>query len=231
MRITQPFGVNYVQKGFYSNVGLKGDKHNGIDLSSPTGNEVYAVDDGFCQADVNDADKGYGINVRLFIKVDGVLKFECVYGHLLDIVKTGEVKARELIAHSDNTGYSTGPHVHFGVRELIPNQQGWSVKDYDNGYYGYFDPMPLFAKDTGKLPVELKYGRQETFAEEIAGRVKFAPDYLWYLRTFKKAPSQIEYNALRYGYYSARDVNDPAMFPIWSEMTRPEAVKRGLVKK
>lgn len=58
------------------------------------------------------------------------------YGHLSKIsVAEGEMIARGgAIGLSGNTGLSTGPHLHFGVK---PNSA-----QMDNGYYGKVDPAP-----------------------------------------------------------------------------------------
>ena len=43
---------------------------------------------------------------------------ESIYAHLNDIsVAQGQaVRRGDLIGHSDNTGYSGGPHLHFAIR-------------------------------------------------------------------------------------------------------------------
>ena len=223
-KITQPFGVDYVTGTTYSSLGLKG--HNGLDLSAPNGTNVYAVDDGFVDVKGSVTDTGYGLNIRLYIYLTDDIRIECVYAHLKEVLKTGDVKAGDIIAHSDNTGMSTGPHLHFGVRPEVNGKYGWDGQFPKNGYVGFLNPEKFFDPDAFKLPVELRYGQKDTFARRLA----FAPSFLWYLKTFKKAPSFIAYNALAYGFWDARFVNDPAMFPIYSQYTKVEAMKLGLIK-
>jgi hypothetical protein len=84
--------------------------HDGIDIGVPAGTEVHAVLDGkVTQAGVNG---GYGNYVELD-HGSGVVTF---YGHLQSFkVKSGDsVRQNDVIALSNNTGTSTGDHLHFG---------------------------------------------------------------------------------------------------------------------
>ena len=222
MRLTQPYGVNYGPTAdFYTKLGLKA--HNGWDLSCQTGTDVYAVMNG--DLIYHDGGTGYGREMRIRNRELGL---EVVYAHLESQVATnGLVNAGDLIAKSDNTGYSTGPHLHFGIRKIFwsPSGAGPYLKDSDNGYFGYIDPAPFFADDIFALPVDKFYGNK-TPPSVLA----FAPAFLYFLRTQRRVPTTREYNGLRYGYWPLRDVLDPAMFMVWSEMSYPEAKKRGIVK-
>ena len=88
--------------------------HNGIDLKARYEN-VYSVMDGIVTATGWDV-KGGGN----FIKVKHFNRFETSYLHLSEIYyKIGEkVKAGFIIGKSGNTGNSTGPHLHFSVKEF-----------------------------------------------------------------------------------------------------------------
>ena len=88
-------------------------QHNGIDLDANYEN-VYAVLDGVITDSGWDS-KGGG----KYIKINHSGRFETSYLHLSDIYyKIGEkVKAGYIIARSGNTGNSTGPHLHFAVKE------------------------------------------------------------------------------------------------------------------
>ncbi len=225
-RLTQPFGVDYTENKDYSRLfGMKG--HNGLDFSALTGMPVYAADDGIVEGlgTINDA--GYGLNARLYIYLTDKIRIACVYAHLKEIVKTGEVKAGDLIAHSNNSGFSTGPHLHFGVRIEVLNSHGWEAQDSKNGFLGYLDPAPLFTPTSFKLPVELRYGQPRDLKREAS----FTPSYLWFRGHFGRYPTQQEYNALVYGYWDIRTVIDAAMFTdYWSKFTKPAALKAGLIK-
>lgn len=87
--------------------------HNGIDV--PVSFEpVYSVLDGIVTESGWDS-KGGGN----YIKIKHFNRFETSYLHLSQIYyKVGEyVKAGFIIAKSGNSGNSTGPHLHFGVKE------------------------------------------------------------------------------------------------------------------
>jgi len=87
--------------------------HNGIDLKANYEN-VYVVMDGMVTATGWDS-KGGGN----YIKVKHYNRFETSYLHLSEIYyRAGDpVKAGFIIARSGNSGNSTGPHLHFAVRE------------------------------------------------------------------------------------------------------------------
>jgi murein DD-endopeptidase MepM/ murein hydrolase activator NlpD len=86
--------------------------HPGTDLAVPEGTPVYAANAG--TVILSRWNGGYGNNV-LIQHDDGVVS---VYGHASRLMcKEGSrVAAGELIALSGNTGYSTGPHLHFELR-------------------------------------------------------------------------------------------------------------------
>lgn len=221
MRQTQPFGVDYIGGGFYIKLGLKG--HNGWDLSAATGTDVLAVADGIVEGF---SDGGYGVNARLTTFVDIETKLEIVYGHLKEVLLEGEVKAGQVIASSNNTGLSTAPHLHLGVRVWKKVNGEWRIADYNNGFFGYVDPAHFYAADVFDLPVDKKYGVKKPFATEL----QFYASNVWFFVTFRRLMTTREYNAFVWGAWDVRTVLDPAMFPIWSEFTKPEALQRGLLK-
>lgn len=108
LSVTSPFGIRT-----HPIFGIK-KMHNGIDLKAHYEN-VYSVMDGIVSASGWDP-KGGGN----YIKINHFGRFETAYLHLSEIYyKVGErVKAGFIIAKSGNTGNSTGPHLHFSVREF-----------------------------------------------------------------------------------------------------------------
>lgn len=215
IKVTQPFGVNWLRPDNYfqyADYGLKG--HNGIDFST-NNQSVYAVADGIVH---DKTDKGYGIGLSLWVDLESGDKLEVRYGHLRELISTGKVKRGSKIAISNNTGLSTGPHLHLGTRVW---KEG-NVVNYKNGYYGYFDPSPLFPSDMFKLPVELKYGEKEMHMPLLQWYKANA--YFW--KVTGHLMTRNEKYAFIYGYWGMREVLDPAMYQTWTTMTKPEFLKR-----
>ena len=133
--ITQTFGANV---DVYKKFGLNG--HNGIDFRAAIGTPVTAVADGKITLTATDPG-GYGIYVRM-VTTDG---YELTYGHFSkyapQIHQGITVKAGDLLGYSGNTGFSTGPHLHFGVREI--DAKG-TILNYSNGFKGAINPLPFF---------------------------------------------------------------------------------------
>ena len=88
--------------------------HNGIDLAANYEN-VYSVLDGVVTETGWDNNGGGN-----YIKIKHFDRFETAYLHLSEIYyRVGEfVKAGFIIAKSGNSGNSTGPHLHFSVKEF-----------------------------------------------------------------------------------------------------------------
>ena len=88
--------------------------HNGIDLAANYEN-VYSVLDGIVTETGWDNNGGGN-----YIKVNHFNRFETAYLHLSEIYyRVGEfVKAGFIIAKSGSSGNSTGPHLHFSVKEF-----------------------------------------------------------------------------------------------------------------
>jgi murein DD-endopeptidase MepM/ murein hydrolase activator NlpD len=134
--ITQSFGK---RPDVYKQFGMKG--HNGMDFRAKVGTPVYASFDGEVQVR-NSKDKGYGLHIKLR---SSYRARESVYGHLSRVVvKSGDrINIGDLLGFTGNTGFSSGPHLHWGLRHLVPRAGDvfkWKVKDHNNGYYGWIDP-------------------------------------------------------------------------------------------
>ncbi|WP_141698372.1 M23 family metallopeptidase, partial [Streptomyces lushanensis] len=84
--------------------------HTGIDFPVSYGTPVMAATDGTVRTQYNSA---YG-NMAIVTAADGT---ETWYCHLSSTrIRSGTVKAGDVIAYSGNSGNSTGPHLHFEVR-------------------------------------------------------------------------------------------------------------------
>lgn len=87
--------------------------HNGVDLAADTGVDIYAAYDGrVIEVGVNNKSMG---NYVMIDHGDGLYT---IYMHASKLyAKKGDtVTAGTRIAAVGSTGYSTGPHLHFGVR-------------------------------------------------------------------------------------------------------------------
>jgi murein DD-endopeptidase MepM/ murein hydrolase activator NlpD len=87
--------------------------HAGIDLAAPYGTEVYAARDGL----VSDTGTNGVLGNYIVLKHEGL--WSTVYGHLSEIlVRLNEdVQSGMIIGKVGSTGESTGPHLHFEVRD------------------------------------------------------------------------------------------------------------------
>lgn len=93
--------------------------HAGIDIGGSTGNPVYAAADGIIiYSQYNTGGYGNMVMIDHGTNSEGV-KIVTLYGHGNKLLRNvGEsVKQGELIMEMGSTGNSTGPHVHFEVRE------------------------------------------------------------------------------------------------------------------
>ena len=120
--------------------------HDGMDFSCDIGTPVYATADGV----VKKArwEKGYGY----LIVIDHGYGYETRYAHLKSFkVKQGQhVMRGETIALSGNSGRSTGPHLHYEVRqrERPVNPAHYYFMDLDDEQY---DEMIRMAENHGKV--------------------------------------------------------------------------------
>lgn len=87
--------------------------HDGMDLAAPEGTEVHAARDGSVTAAGIDATLGN------YIILDHGNGLQTVYGHLsaIRVIMNQQIVAGATIGLVGHTGYATGPHLHFEVRE------------------------------------------------------------------------------------------------------------------
>jgi murein DD-endopeptidase MepM/ murein hydrolase activator NlpD len=142
----KPFDGEYIQtQGFndpccqasYKQFGMKG--HNGLDFATPSGTKILAPHDGKVIESTLDP-AGYGIYVKIENSVEG-----SVLAHLREArVGVGDgVKEGDLIGYSDNSGNSTGPHLHWGYYRF--------PRDRANGFAGFIDQTPYIGTGTPNL--------------------------------------------------------------------------------
>lgn len=137
-------------ESLYTSAGLKG--HNGVDLHADNKQSVYAATNGKIYKVVSETERGIGVEIisRRRYVMDGVprsYRVKTRYWHLDSyVVAEGQkVKAGELIGYADNTGLSSGTHLHFELKPVRRRLSG-SFRNVmqGNGYFGAIDPEPYF---------------------------------------------------------------------------------------
>ncbi|MDA0152324.1 M23 family metallopeptidase [Vibrio sp. Makdt] len=106
--------------------------HKGIDFPVLTGTAIYAPADGYAEVVRPSKSKTGSGN---FLRLQHAFGFESSYSHLSKFaIANGEyVQKGDLIGYSGNTGYTTGPHLHYEIK-----------------YRGrHIDPKPLFSHKPG----------------------------------------------------------------------------------
>ena len=115
MSYRQPFRGDYPITQHFGEVITDTRGHTGIDYGCPAGTPVLASNDGLVfYAGWKEGGYGYCVFIR---HDDGNVT---IYEHLLkDIVVTigQHVKQGQVIGFSGSTGNSTGPHLHFEIRD------------------------------------------------------------------------------------------------------------------
>ncbi|MEA5009043.1 peptidoglycan DD-metalloendopeptidase family protein [Clostridium tyrobutyricum] len=104
--VTSPFGMRLHP------ILKKYKMHTGIDYGAPSGTPIYVMSDGV--AIISTYSSGYGN----YIVIDHGGGVSTLYSHnSANLVSPGQtVKKGQLIGKVGQTGYATGPHVHFEVR-------------------------------------------------------------------------------------------------------------------
>lgn len=126
--------------GYKSAYGAGG--HKGVDLQTFHGQPVYASCDGV--VDMIDTHPRTGLDVRILSVIEGQ-KYLHIYEHLMgyNVQKGQFAKTGDCIGWADNTGFSSGDHLHFELKRI------------DQGVYTSIDPIPFmnnyFAPSVDKI--------------------------------------------------------------------------------
>jgi len=190
-RITQRFGANKVcvdlatggkyiscnglkpPKG-YKSVYSKMKGHNGLDFKTYSGQPINCPQDGWVVEEVTDNNRGFGLGIvtkrKFLCKETGEMEyFKIRFWHnkLHFVHKGDEVFIGQLIALSDNTGISTGNHLHFELKPVKVRFRKSKPVGYENilqnnGYYGAINPEPYL-----NTMFAYKFNRVRTLTERL----------------------------------------------------------------
>jgi murein DD-endopeptidase MepM/ murein hydrolase activator NlpD len=125
----------------YKEMGLIA--HNGIDFVASRGEPIlwngYDVEGRVVKLST-EPNEGLGVVV---ITEDEEGRFKHIFWHLKEIkCKVGQkLSSGDLIGTIDSTGFSTGDHLHWGLKRADKNNK---TIDYNNGYKGAIDPEKYF---------------------------------------------------------------------------------------
>jgi peptidoglycan DL-endopeptidase CwlO len=109
--ITQYFGKTVSAKRLYTS-----GSHNGIDLRASIGTKIRATLSGTV-VDTEAVRHKSGCQYGKWVLIRHANGLASIYGHLSVVsVKPGDVVlSGDVIGYSGDTGYATGPHLHFGI--------------------------------------------------------------------------------------------------------------------
>ena len=171
--VTQSFGKNATD--LYVKLGLKG--HNGIDFRAPDGTPCLATHDGRVTYAGYDGAGGLTVVIRTekeFEDINGKPSYwKTIYCHLkkgtLKVTGGQTVTVGQQIAECDNTGASTGSHLHFGLKPIYRGEEDWTWENLDNnnGYKGAVDATLYFNTKHEVFTKVIKKGDKGTDVETL----------------------------------------------------------------
>lgn len=202
-QISQPFGPSSdsdLQED-YKDLGYEG--HFGIDYKCPVGTDIFACDGGDVVETSDSNPKRYnGLYVRIKHKWGS-----SVYLHLSKVkVKNGErVEKHKVIGYSGQTGFVTGPHLHFGMRISGITNQGF--KDYvDPQKYASFESPVTQLTITTKTNVGLKLETSVQGTEKFSYTISLKPSSTYELFVPIMKRSAENHSSRTLGVFNKRDM-------------------------
>lgn len=157
--VTQGYGGN---PDMYKQFGLAG--HNGIDFGTPTGTPIVSATDGVIVR-IGWDPYGYGNYVEVW---DEAQLCATLYAHLksINVTMNEKVIRGQLLGYSNNTGNSTGPHLHFGY---CRTDASGVRTNKDNGYAGWINPNAYATWDIKNLtePIPAQLPQTPDYAHEL----------------------------------------------------------------
>lgn len=141
--ITQGYGPAQTKPEMlpqYQAMGLLA--HNGLDIVCSDGEDIRFNGTGRGKVIELSTDPKAGLGVVVFLESEGKY-YKTIFWHLKTIaVSVGQtVESADLLGTADSTGWSTGTHLHFGLKESDINEV---TINSGNGYGGAIDFSPYF---------------------------------------------------------------------------------------
>ena len=224
-------------QGFNGNFSHKGDNQYAIDFTMPKGSQVHAARDGkvisviehFKEGGVSSTYKDKANHIMI-MHADGTIGN---YAHLQfngSVVNQGEnVERGQLLGYSGDTGYSSGPHLHFSIfrlntnaeRESLPflikSRNGNAEEPKQTYYYSIHEGQPkvdeIYADE---LDFQQYYLRSTPVMDisTVKDRVEEIDDYvLVYLQNGKAQAIELEFTAKLNGFENFQPVEEKITIP------------------
>lgn len=142
--------------------------HTGLDQAAGNWQKVYAATEGIVEEKETEEARGLGLGIitetkRWCVETGQLEHMKHRYWHFIAIdVDLGEkVEVGQLIGYADNTGYSSGDHLHFELKPVRQKKNGtWYNVLQENGSYGAINPAPYiqnrFALDMATILRQLR---------------------------------------------------------------------------
>lgn len=130
--VTQTYDANPQNYPMFTDPG-----HEGVDYGTPNGTPVLAPFDGIILRDTFN-DKDYGTFTVIW---DDKQHCAVWYCHLQNITTAlnQRVTKGQVVGHSNNTGHSTGPHLHINFVETDPNGNRLNTNNGKQGFLNILD--------------------------------------------------------------------------------------------
>ena len=121
-KLSAGFRDIYPLRPFYILRGLAGRQHNAWDIVVPTGTPVHAPE----RMQVHDvvaggvrSHLGYGKFVRAIALEDQITQYYFAHLNTVPYPRRGKIwQVNELFAWTGESGWATGPHLHFAIKRL-----------------------------------------------------------------------------------------------------------------
>jgi len=126
VRITQYFGnTAFAQGGAYN-----GNGHNGVDFGTANGTPIKSSASGTVKGTGNTDEVNGCYSYGKWVLVEHENGLSTLYAHLslIKVIAGDIVERGGILGYSGNTGYSTGPHLHFTVYA----SQGVVIQKFEN---------------------------------------------------------------------------------------------------